>query len=259
VRAMFLDKIVAEKREELKQRQETVPLPELRAAIMERPLPLNLAAALSGDSLRLIAEVKRASPSRGILCPDLDPVKLAGTYARCGAAAISVLTESRYFGGSREDLEAVKRALPDIPLLRKDFILKPYQVFESCAWGADAVLLIVAILDDNALEELLSLTHALGMQCLVEVHNQNELKKALAQNIKIIGINNRDLDTMKVDINVTRQLRPPIPRGRVVVSESGIKGRDEVQKLKEWKVNAMLVGEALVTANDVAAKIKELL
>ena len=259
MRAMFLDKIVAEKREELKQRQETVPLPELRAAIMERPLPLNLAAALSGDSLRLIAEVKRASPSRGALCPDLDPVKLAGTYAQCGAAAISVLTESRYFGGSREDLEAIKRALPDIPLLRKDFILKPYQVFESCAWGADAVLLIAAILDDFELGELLSLSHALGMQCLVEVHNQNELKKALAHNIKIIGINNRDLDTLKVDINVTRQLRPPIPRGRIVVSESGIKGRDEVQKLKEWKVNAMLVGEALVTANDVAAKIKELL
>jgi len=256
---MFLDKIVAEKREELKQRQKTIPLPELRAAIMERPLPLDMAVALSGDSLRLIAEVKRASPSRGALCPDLDPVKLAGTYARCGAAAISVLTESRYFGGSREDLEAIKRALPDIPLLRKDFILTPYQIFESCAWGADAVLLIVAILDDFELGELLSLSHALGMQCLIEVHNQNELERALACGARIIGINNRDLDTMKVDINVTKQLRPPIPRGRVVVSESGIKGRDEVQKLKEWKVNAMLVGEALVTADDVAAKIKELL
>ncbi len=256
---MFLDKIVAEKQEELKQRQETIPLPELRAAIMERPLPLDMAAALSGDSLRLIAEVKRASPSRGALCPDLDPVKLAGTYARCGAAAISVLTESRYFGGSREDLEAIKRALPDIPLLRKDFILAPYQIFESCAWGADAVLLIVAILDDFELGELLSLSHALGMQCLVEVHSQNDLEKALACGARIIGINNRDLDTMKVNINVTKQLRPPIPRGRVVVSESGIKGRDEVQKLKEWKVNAILVGEALVTADDVAAKIKELL
>jgi indole-3-glycerol phosphate synthase len=256
---MFLDKIVAEKRDELKQRQETVPLPELRSAIMERPVPLDLAAALSGDSLRLIAEVKRASPSRGVIRADLDPVKLASTYAQCGAAAISVLTESRYFGGSREDLESIKRTLPDIPLLRKDFILEPYQIFESCAWGADAVLLIVAILDDTELEELLSLSHALGMQCLVEVHNQNELERALALNIKIIGINNRDLDTMTVDINVTRQLRPPIPRGRIVVSESGIKGRDEVQKLKEWRVNAILVGEALVTANDVAAKIKELL
>jgi len=259
VRGMFLDTIVAEKREELKQRQVTVPLPELRQAIMERPSPLSLAAALSGDGPRLIAEVKRASPSRGVLCPDLDPVKLASTYAQCGAAAISVLTESRYFGGSREDLQAIKRALPHIPLLRKDFILAPYQIFESCAWGADALLLIVAILDDAELGELVALTHALGMQCLVEVHNKNELKRALAQNIKIIGINNRDLDTMIVDINVTRQLRPTIPRGQIVVSESGIKGRGDVQKLKEWRINAMLIGEALVTAQDVAAKIKELL
>ena len=259
MRAMFLDKIVAEKLAELKQRQKTVPLPELRAAIMERPSPLNLATALSGDSLRLIAEVKRASPSRGVIRANLDPVKLASSYAQGGAAAISVLTESRYFGGSREDLENIKRALHEIPLLRKDFILEPYQIFESCAWGADAVLLIVAILDDFELGELLSLSHALGMQCLVEVHNQNELKRALAHNVKIIGINNRDLDTLTVDINVTKQLRPPIPGGRIVVSESGIKGQDDVQKLKEWKVNAILVGEALVTADDVAAKIKELL
>lgn len=259
MKAMFLNKIVAEKLKEVEQRQKAVPLPELRAAIMERPAPLDLAAALKGDNLRLIAEVKRASPSRGVLCPDLDPVKLASSYAQGGAAAISVLTEEHYFGGSREDLESIKRALPDIPLLRKDFILKPYQVFESCAWGADAVLLIVAILDDTELGELLSLSHALGMQCLVEVHNRDELERALAHNIKIIGINNRNLQTMTVDINVTRQLRPPIPRGRIVVSESGIKGRGEAQKLKEWKVNAMLVGEALVTADDVAAKIKELL
>jgi indole-3-glycerol phosphate synthase len=256
---MFLDKIVAEKRRELKQRQETVPLPELRAAIEERPAPLDLAAALSGDGLSLIAEVKRASPSRGVIRADLDAVKLALSYAQYGAAAISVLTESQYFGGKQEDLEAVKRALPDIPLLRKDFLFEPYQVFESCAWGADAVLLIVAILDDYELEEMLSLSHALGMQCLVEVHNQNELERALACDARIIGINNRDLHTMTVDINVTRQLRPPIPRGRIVVSESGIKGQDETQKLREWKVNAILVGEALVNTDDVAAKIKELL
>jgi indole-3-glycerol phosphate synthase len=256
---MFLDKIIAEKLKEVERRQRAFPIPKLRVAIMERPAPLDLAAAISGDSLRLIAEVKRASPSRGAIRADLDPVKLARSYAKGGAAAISVLTESHYFKGSREDLEAIKRALPYIPILRKDFILKPYQVFESCAWGADAILLIVAILDDNELEELLSLSHALGMQCLVEVHNRDELERALACNARIIGINNRDLDTMTVDINVTGQLRPPIPRGRIVVSESGIKGRDEVQKLKEWKVNAMLVGETLVTADDVVAKIKELL
>jgi indole-3-glycerol phosphate synthase len=256
---MFLDKIVVEKLKEVERRQKAFPLPKLRAAMMERPAPLDLAAAISGDSLRLIAEVKRASPSRGVIRADLDPVKLADSYKKGGAVAVSVLTDSHYFKGSREDLESIKRALPHIPLLRKDFILKPYQIFESCALGADAVLLIVAILDDAELEELLSLSHALGMQCLVEVHNLNELNRALASDARIIGINNRDLDTMKVDINITGQLRPAVPRGRIVVSESGIRGRDEVQKLKEWKVNAMLVGETLVTANDTVTKIKELL
>jgi indole-3-glycerol phosphate synthase len=256
---MFLDKIVAEKREELEQRQKNTPLAALEAVIREKPQPLDLAATLSGDSLRLIAEVKQASPSRGVLRADLDPVRLAETYARCGAAAISVLTESHYFGGSLVDLEAIRRKLPNIPLLRKDFILKPYQIFESRAWGADAVLLILAILDDGGLKELLSLSHALGMQCLVEVHNEDELKRALGCEAKIIGINNRDLDTMAVDLNVTGRLRPLIPPDRLVVSESGIKGRGDIKKLREWGVNAVLVGEALITAGDVAAKIKELL
>jgi len=256
---MFLDKITAEKLDELEQRQKILPLPELEAAIKGKPLPLNLAAALGGDSLRLIAEVKRASPSRGVLRPNLDPVRLASTYAQCRAAAISVLTESRYFRGSGKDLEAIRHELPNMPLLRKDFILKPYQVFESRAWGADALLLILAILDDSELEELLSLSHDLGMQCLVEVHNEEELKRALAINAKIIGINNRNLDTMAVDINVTKKLRPLIPPDRLVVSESGIKGRGDVQRLRESGVNAVLIGEALVTASDVAAKLKELL
>jgi indole-3-glycerol phosphate synthase len=256
---MFLDDIVVEKLKEVELRQKAFPLPKLRAAIMERPAPLDLAKAISGEGLHLIAEVKRASPSRGVIRADLDAVKLARSYVKGGAPAVSVLTESRYFRGSREDLESIKRALPHIPLLRKDFILKPYQIFESCAWGADALLLIAAILDDAGLEELLSLSHALGMQCLVEVHNRNELERALASDARIIGINNRDLDTMKVDINVTGRLRPAIPRDRLVVSESGIKGREEVEKLKGWKVNAILVGEALVSAENVAAKIEELL
>jgi indole-3-glycerol phosphate synthase len=256
---MFLDNIVAEKLAELEQRQKITPLSELEAAVKEKPLPLDIAAALKGKSLHLIAEVKRASPSAGVLRPDLNPVRLAETYARCGAAAISVLTESHYFGGSGEDLIAVRHKLPKIPLLRKDFILKPYQIYESRAWGADALLLIVATLDNSQLEELLSLSHELGMQCLVEVHNEDELKRALACEVKIIGINNRNLDTLAVDINVTQKLRPIIPSDRIVVSESGIKGRDEIQRLRELGVNAVLVGEALVTASDVEAKIKELL
>jgi indole-3-glycerol phosphate synthase len=255
---MFLDKIVAQKLAELEEGQKNVPLPELKAAAREKAPPLDMAAALKGKSLRLIAEVKRASPSRGVLKPDLDIVKLAQTYARCGAAAISVLTEQHYFEGSGEDLEAIRRQLPETPLLRKDFILKPYQVFEARAWGADALLLIAAILDDSQLKELLSLSHELGMQCLVEVHNEGELEKALKQDARIIGINNRNLDTLAVDMNVTRRLRPLILQDRVVVSESGLKGRDEIQELRKLGVNAVLMGEALVTASDIAAKIKEL-
>ncbi|MBA7621154.1 Indole-3-glycerol phosphate synthase [subsurface metagenome] len=256
---MFLDKIVAEKRKELEQRQKAVPLPQLEAAIEQKPAPVDLAAALSGDGISLIAEVKRASPSKGALNPDLDAVGLAKTYARSGAAAVSVLTEERYFMGSGSDLEAVKNALPHIPVLRKDFILKPYQLFEARAWGADAVLLIVAILDYVTLQHLVAESHRLGMQCLLEVHNEDELKRALKCDARLIGINNRNLDTLKVDLSVTQRLRPHIPPGRIVVSESGIKGRDDIQKLKDWGVDAVLIGEALVTADDIPARIKELL
>ena len=256
---MFLDKIVAEKRKELEQRQKTVPLPQLEAAIEQKPAPLDLAAALSTDGISLIAEVKRASPSKGALNPNLDAVGLAKTYARYGAAAVSVLTEERYFKGSGSDLEAIKNALPHVPVLRKDFILQPYQVLEARAWGADAVLLIVAILDYVTLQHLVAESHKLGMQCLLEVHNEDELKRALKCDARLIGINNRNLDTLKVDLNVTKELRPLVPSDRIVVSESGIKGRDDIEKLKDWGVDAVLIGEALVTANDIPARIKELL
>lgn len=255
---MVLDRIVADKMDELKQRQEIVPLAKLKAAIRHKAPPLDFAAALKGDGIRLIAEVKKASPSKGVLCANLDPGKLADTYARAGAAAISVLTESRYFQGSLENLETIRVRLPEMPLLRKDFILKPYQVFESRACGADALLLITAILDDPKLEELLSLSHGLGMQCLAEVHDEDELERALACETKIIGINNRNLKTMSVDLEVTKRLRPLIPQGHIVVSESGIKERDDIRKLGEWGVDAVLIGEALVTASDAIARIKEL-
>ncbi|MBA7572218.1 MAG: indole-3-glycerol phosphate synthase TrpC [Dehalococcoidia bacterium] len=256
---MFLDKIVAEKRKELEQRQKAVPLPQLEAAIEQKPAPVDLAAALSADGISLITEVKRASPSKGALNPDLDAVALAQTYASCGAAAISVLTEERYFMGSGSDLEAVKNALPHIPVLRKDFILQPYQVLEARAWGADAILLIVAILDYVTLQHLVAESHRLGMNCLLEVHDEDELKRALKCDARLIGINNRNLDTLKVDLNVTERLRPHIPPGHIVVSESGIKGRYDIEKLKDWGVDAVLIGEALVTADDIPARIKELL
>ncbi len=254
----ILSQIVADKRKELEQRKQNVPISSLMGRAAQRKTPLALALALGGNGTRLVAEVKRASPSRGVLCPDFNPVALAKAYASGGAAAISVLTEVNYFQGSIEDLAAVRRGVK-LPLLRKDFIFDRYQVYESAAYGADALLLIVAILDREPLEELLALSRGLGLSCLVEVHNESELETALLLGAEIIGINNRDLNTFKVDIETTRRLRPLIPPGRIVVSESGISRRADIEKLKKWGVNAVLVGEALVTAADIPGKMRELI
>ena len=271
---MILDDIVDAKTEELAGRKQTVPLTALQERIriqfLEEP---DFTAALKGDGVRLIAEVKKASPSRGVICPNFDPIELARTYAHSGASAISVLTEQRYFGGSLEHLSAISQEMEKlrvggaevdengrkIPVLRKDFIFDPYQVYESKAYGAAALLLIVAILSDNQLTELLTLSHELGMKCLVEVHNEAEMERAIMSGAQIIGINNRDLKTFAIDLETTRRLRPLIPQDRIVVSESGIKDRGDVEKLQQWGVDAMLVGEALVTAGDVAEKVRELL
>ena len=253
----MLDKIVSQKKEELKQRKKTLPLSYLKERIAQQKPPLDFALAIKGDHIRLIAEVKQASPSRGILHPNLNPTKLARTYVEGGAAAISVLTETNYFKGSIDHLAAI-REIADLPLLRKDFIFDPYQVYESRAYGADALLLITAILEKEQLEDLLLLSHNLGLRCLIEVHNEGEVERALLGKAKIIGINNRDLDTFNIDINTTRRLRPLIPQTRIVVSESGIKSRGDIEKLKEWGVNAILVGETLVTAGDVLTKMREL-
>jgi indole-3-glycerol phosphate synthase len=254
----MLHKIITRKRDEVKQRKQAVPLATLKERIAQRRAPLDLAAALRGEPVRLIAEVKRASPSRGILCPDFDPVALATGYAQGGAAAISVLTEENYFGGSLDHLDAIREAVK-LPLLRKDFIFNPYQIYETAACGADALLLIVAILSQEQLSQFLSLSHSLGLKCLVEIHNESEANRALAGGAEIIGINNRDLRTFEVDINTSRRLRPLMPRGQIVVSESGIRSREDIKKLKLWGINAVLIGEALVTAGDIPAKIRELL
>jgi len=255
----MLNRIIAQKRDELRQRKQSVPLATLKERIAQREAPLDLAAALRGEQTRLIAEVKRASPSRGILCPDFDPVALATGYAQGGAAAVSVLTEENYFGGSLEHLAAIREAVK-LPLLRKDFIFDSYQIYESAAYGADALLLIVAILGQEQLSQLLSLSHSLGLRCLVEVHNEAEVDRALVGGgAEVIGINNRDLRTFEVDINTTRRLRLLLPRGQIVVSESGISSRQDVKKLKGWGINAVLIGEALVTAGDIPAKMKELI
>jgi indole-3-glycerol phosphate synthase len=253
----MLDRIIAQKKEEIEQRKKAVPLAYLRERIAQLKVPLDLALALKGDHIGLIAEVKRASPSRGILHPDLKPVQLAKTYVAGGAKAISVLTEADYFKGSINDLAAIRQEVT-LPLLRKDFIFDPYQIYESRAYGADALLLIAAILSQAQLGEFLSLSHSLALRCLVEVHSENEVEMALLSGAEIIGINNRDLNTFALDINTTRRLRPLIPQQRIVVAESGIRSRSDVEKLKAWGINAMLVGEALVTADDVLAKMREL-
>jgi indole-3-glycerol phosphate synthase len=253
----IIQKIVAEKKGEVERQKRLVPMAVLKERAAKRQ-PLDFTKALQGTGLKLIAEVKKASPSKGVLCPDFQPVELAKTYEKYGAAAISVLTEANHFQGSLEHLAAIRKAVK-IPLLRKDFIFDEYQIYESAAYGADAILLITSILEANTLESFLELSIKLVLACLVEVHNEEEMIKALLAGAKIIGINNRDLKTFKVDTNTTRRLRMLAPADCIVVSESGISNKDDIKKMKECKVNAVLVGEALVTAKDIPAKIKELL
>ena len=258
---MILEQIVKDNLVELEARKRSLPLAELQRLALAQPSPLDLALALRGDRIQLIAEVKKASPSRGIIRPDFNPVEIAQTYASNGASAISVLTEATYFKGSLSHLRDIRKALGNkrLPLLRKDFIHDPYQVYESRAYGADSLLLIVAILKPEKLEELLLLSHELGMSCLVEVHNEAELEIALKIGARLIGLNNRDLKTFSVDLSTTERLRPLIPPDKIVVSESGINDRSDMEKLKKCGVDAVLIGESLMSAPDIAAKMKELL
>jgi len=258
---MILDQIVADNRLELEARKRSFPLAELRRVASEQPSPLDFTSALRGERVQLIAEVKKASPSRGVIRSDFNPVDIARTYAGNGASAISVLTESRHFQGSLNYLRDIREALGNkrLPLLRKDFIVDPYQVYESRAYGADSLLLIVAILTPDKLKTLLELSHQLSMSCLVEVHNEAELEIALSSQARIIGINNRDLSTFTVDLTTTERLRPLIPQDRLVVSESGIKDRGDMEKLRQCDVDAVLIGESLMSEANIAAKMKELL
>jgi len=258
---MILQEIVDNTRLKLEDIKRCLPLKKLEKMALEQQAPLDLASALRGGDVKLIAEIKKASPSRGVIRDDFDPLTIARTYVSNGAAAISVLTEPKYFQGSLDYIKQIGDELGDkrIPLLRKDFIFEPYQIYQSRAYGADSLLLIVAILKPDRLKELLSLSHQLGMKCLVEVHNESELEVALERDAGIIGINNRNLNTFEVDLATTQRLKPLIPADRLVVSESGIKNRDDIARLREWGVNAALVGEALMSAPDIAEKMRGLL
>ena len=255
----ILDEIVAAKRVELAESKKQISEAELKSASADLPRPLNLSGALLGGGVGLIAEVKKASPSKGLLMPEFNHLKLAEIYANNGAAAISCLTDLR-FQGELSFLRQIKEtgASQRAPVIRKDFIFDLYQVTETRAAGADALLLIVAILGRTQLKELLEAAQSQWMQCLVEVHDETELETALEAGAEIIGINNRDLRTFTTDLSVTERIAPLIPRGKQIVSESGIFTRDHIRQMNKVRVNAVLVGEALVTAPDVGEKVREL-
>ncbi len=255
---MILERILAAKREEVASRRRDVPLGELRRHAAEQPPPRNFRRALAGAGPgRVIAEVKRRSPSKGVLRADIEPAALAQGYAAGGAAAVSVLTDEPFFGGSAADLKAVRAAV-HLPVLRKDFIIDPYQVYEARAWGADALLLIAAALDGGQLADLLALTGELDMDALVEVHTEAELEAVLACGATLVGINNRDLRTFATRLDVSLALAPRVPSGCVLVSESGIQGRGDVERLAAAGIDAILVGESLVRSADPAAAVRAL-
>ncbi|MXZ89908.1 MAG: indole-3-glycerol phosphate synthase TrpC [Chloroflexi bacterium] len=257
--ASILNQIVAKKREELAAARAATPLSALRERIAAHPPALDFAAALRSDGISLIAEVKKASPSKGLLRADFQPAELAATYADNGAAAISVITDG-HFLGEPAHLTAVKEsgASGSAPVLRKDFLFDPYQVHEARAIGADTYLLIVDILSPSQLSELIDLGKSLGMTPLVETHDADEIATAIDAGAEVIGINNRDLHTFVTDLATTEELAALIPRDKVIVSESGISTPDDLARLEPHGVNAVLVGEALVTAADTAAKVRSL-
>lgn len=255
----ILDEIYKHKLSEVAKDKRRVSLETLKEQCKKRHRTRSFGAALkSNTNIRIIAEIKKASPSLGIIREDFNPVEIARIYETGGAAAISVLTDEKFFQGSLSYLTDVKKSV-NLPILRKDFIIDTYQIYEARSAGADAILLIAALLSKEEMQHYLELAGELGMECLVEVHSEAELKKVLQTNAHIIGINNRDLATFKTDLETTLRLRPMIPAEKIVVSESGIKSRADVEKLMKEGVDAILVGETLMKSNDMSARLQELL
>jgi indole-3-glycerol phosphate synthase len=255
---MILDQIVAAKREEIARLKKATPLAKLQETINDLPPIRDFRGAISSAPCAVIAEVKRSSPSKGRIRADFDPVQIARIYQEHGAQAVSVLTDEQFFEGNGEYVAAIKKAVA-LPVLRKDFIIDPYQIYETRVLGADALLLIVALLEQGQLQEYIQLAGQLGLASLVEVHAEQELAKALAAGAEIIGINNRDLKTFSTDLKRTLELTPLIPKGKIVVTESGIATRKDIELLMKAGVRCFLIGETLMRAHNIGKKLDELL
>jgi indole-3-glycerol phosphate synthase len=257
----ILQKIIARKHEEIAERRERTPQAAVReaadAATQPRPFLQAMRERIAGGEAAVIAEIKKASPSKGLLREDFDPAAIAQSYEAGGATCLSVLTDHDFFQGSELYLEQARDAC-SLPVLRKDFMVDPYQVYEARAIGADCILLIVSALDDATMGELADLAHALGMNVLVEVHDHDELRRALKLDVALVGINNRNLRTFETTLETTLSLLEDIPDDRLIVTESGIHTPEDVHLMRENGVNAFLVGEAFMRADDPGAKLREL-
>jgi indole-3-glycerol phosphate synthase len=254
----MIEQLIAGARQGVEERRRELPQADLESRLSSRVEDRPFNEALVRPGLSLIAEFKRRSPSAGQIAPvTADVAEQVGAYERGGAAAASVLTDEPHFGGSLEDLRAA-RAACGMPIIRKDFIVDPYQLYEAAVNGADAVLLIVRALDDRELSSLYEEARAIDLDCLVEVHDGEELERALEAGAEVIGINNRDLDEGTVDVATTYELMPDVPAGKTVVAESGISARAELEELDRVGVDAVLIGGALMAAEDPEAKTREL-
>ena len=256
---MILDKILQQKKIELDKEKIEFPIEILTKNLDHFPRRDFKKAISQKDKINIIAEIKQASPSRGLIfSSDFYPDEIAKIYEKNNVSAISILTEKEFFKGEIDFIPSVKKATTNIPLLRKDFIIDEYQIYQSKVYGADAILLIVRILSLQKLQDYLKLANDLSLDCLVEVHNEEEIITASAAGAEIIGINNRDLDTLKIDLNATLKLAPLV-KGEIIVSESGIKTKDDILRLKNAGVNTFLIGEALMESNDIETVIKSFL
>jgi len=257
----ILKKIITRKKEEIKERKASLPLREIKKRVQDANPTHDFESAiqqqLTAGKPAIIAEIKKASPSRGTICEDFDPVALAQCYEKAGATCLSVLTDVDFFQGSDKDLSAARAACL-LPILRKDFIIDPYQVYESRMIGADCILLIVAALTDKNIQELSELATELDMDVLIEVHDREELERGLMLRTPLIGINNRNLHTFETDIQTTLELLPDVFHDRIIVTESGIHTIEDVKEMRKHSVDTFLVGEAFMSSDDPGKKLKEL-